>query len=372
VSRRAAPIAVWAVLVLAVAALAAPARAASEADLAKLRLPPGFSVSLFASAPSPRVLQAVPQLNAVFIGSVSSRLSVALYRDGAPQAEQVLSLGDNFNAPHGVAWQDGWLYVAEVHRITRWRPTRDALGPSNQELIFDQLANRRGHGYRVINVGPDDKLYVTIGTPCNVCEPQGLQGTIVRMPLTGQTAEIYARGIRNSVGFDFHPRTGELWFSDNGSDGLGDDVPPDEINHAPKPGMHFGYPYYGGGDTVTREYRGQPPPQNVTFPAFALGAHTAPLGIHFYRGKMFPAEYQNDLFVAQHGSWNRSVPDGYRVMRIHFEQGQPVKATPFLEGFLVNGRAWGRPAGVAELPDGSLLVADDRGNAIYRVAYKKR
>jgi glucose/arabinose dehydrogenase len=317
-------------------------------------------------------MQVVPELSAVFIGSNSSRLSAAIYRDGARQAAQLVNLGDDFNAPHGIAWKEGWLYVAEVHRITRWRPTRGSLGPNDPELVFDQLNNSRGHGLRVIKVAPDNRLYLAIGTPCNVCEPQGLQGSIVRMALTGQSAEIYARGIRNSVGFDFHPRTGELWFSDNGSDRLGDDIPPEEINHAPRPGLHFGFPYYGGGDTVTNEYRDQPPPRNATFPAFALGAHTAPLGIHFYRGRMFPPDYQNDLFVAQHGSWNRSVRDGYRVMRIHFEQGRPVQAIPFMEGFLVDGQAWGRPAGVAELPDGSLLVADDRANAVYRVTYNRR
>ena len=353
-----------------VVVLAPFAHAATEADLAKLHLPPGFSISVFANPPNPRTLAVAPQLHAVFIGSLSNRLGVAFYKDGEPKAEQVVGLG-NFNAPNGVAWQDGWLYVAEVHRVTRWRPTRDALGPTNPELVFDRLNNSRHHGYRVIGIGPDAKLYLTIGTPCNVCEPQGLQGTIVRVPLAGGTAEIYAKGIRNSVGFDFQPRTGELWFTDNGADGLGDDLPPDELNHAPRPGMNFGYPYYGGGDTVTREYRGKPPPANVTFPAFRLGAHTAGLGIHFYRGKMFPPDYRNDLFLAQHGSWNRSVPDGYRVMRVHFENGKPVQATPFIEGFLQNNAAWGRPVGIAELPDGSLLVSDDRGSTIYRVTYKK-
>jgi glucose/arabinose dehydrogenase len=362
-----------AIVLAAAAGLAAPgAHAATEADLAKLRLPPGFSVSLFANALTPRSLLVVPELQAVFIGSVSGRLSVALYKDGAPKAERVIGLGDRFNAPNGVAWKDGWLYVAETHRVTRWRPTRDALGPpADPQIVFDQLLNHRGHGFRVIRVGPDNRLWLAIGTPCNVCEPQGLQGTIVRIPRAGGQAEVYARGIRNSVGFDFHPRTGELWFTDNGSDGLGDDIPPEELNHAPRPGLHFGYPYYGGGDTVTREYRGKPPPQNVTFPAFTLGAHTAGLGLHFYRGSMFPPEYREDAFIAQHGSWNRSVPDGYRVMRVHFQNGKPVEATPFMEGFLINKQSWGRPVGLAELPDGSLLVSDDKGNTIFRVAYKK-
>ena len=344
----------------------------ADVDLPKaVTLPPGFSITKFATAPAPRSLLVVPELSAVFIGSTTSTLSAAFYKDGAPRAERTISVGTAFNAPNGVAWQDGWLYVAETHRVIRWRPTRETVMAANVELLFDRLLNSRAHGFRVIRVGPDNKLYMAIGTPCNVCEPQGFQGSIVRMPLTGGTAEVFAKGIRNSVGFDFHPRTRELWFTDNGSDGLGDDIPPEELNHAPKPGMHFGYPYYGGGDTRPREYRAQAPPAGVTFPAFTFPAHSAALGMHFYRGKMFPAEYQTGAFVAQHGSWNRSVPDGYRVVYVHFDKGRPVKATPFAEGFRINSQTWGRPVGVAELPDGSLLVSSDHGNAVFRIAYRK-
>jgi glucose/arabinose dehydrogenase len=190
------------------------------------------------------------------------------------------------------------------------------------------------------------------------------------MELDGSRLEVFARGVRNSVGIDFHPRTGEAYFTDNGADGMGDDSPPDELNHAPRAGLDFGFPYYGGGRDVTRDYRGRPPPQDAVFPVVAFGAHVAALGVHFYRGRMFPEVYRTDAFVAQHGSWNRSTPDGYRLMRIRFDSGgRIVGSEVFAEGWLTGSTAWGRPVDIKELPDGSLIVSDDRAGAIYRISY---
>jgi len=199
---------------------------------------------------------------------------------------------------------------------------------------------------------------------------EGFEGTIIRLrPEPGAEPEVYARGVRNSVGFDFHPETGELYFTDNGADWMGDDNPPDELNHAPHPGLHFGYPWYGGGTDRTRQFRSRPMLRKATPPIVAFNAHVAALGIHFYRGTMFPAEMRGDAFVAQHGSWNRSIPDGYRVMRVRFDGTRALSHEVFADGFLSGRRAWGRPVDVTELPDGSLLVSDDRADALYRITY---
>lgn len=359
---------------IAVTGLAAAGRAGAvtDDDLATLDLPPGFAVSVFAEAPGARSMALAPELGAVFVGSRGSELHAVFYRGGAPRAERVVSVGREFHVANGIAWKDGWLYLAERTRITRWRPTRAALAPRAVELLLDGLPDKRSHGWRYAAIGPDNRLYVGVGAPCNICEVSGLEGTIIRLPLAGGAPEIFARGVRNTVGIAFHPRTGEVWFTDNGADRMGEDSPPDELNHAPRAGLDFGYPYYGGGRDRTPMFRDRPPPADAVFPALELGAHVAALGIRFYRGRMFPPDYRNDAFVAEHGSWNRSVPDGYRVMRVRFDRsGRPQRAEPFMSGFLQGAGAWGRPVDVQELPDGSLLVSDDRAGAIYRVTYRK-
>ena len=219
------------------------------------------------------------------------------------------------------------------------------------------------------------RLHVAVGAPCNVCAVSGFEGTIIRLdtPLNSGRAEIVARGIRNSVGIDFNPLTGDMFFTDNGSDFLGDDLPPDELNHATADGLHFGFPFFGGGSARTREFAEQKILGRLVAPVIEFGAHVAALGIHFYRGDMFPRAYRGDAFVAQHGSWNRRIPDGYRVMRIRFDAaGRPVAKEVFAEGWLVGRRAWGRPVDIKELPDGSLLISDDKAGVIYRITYEGR
>jgi len=245
------------------------------------------------------------------------------------------------------------------------------MAPRHAETIFQGLPNFSHHGWRYARVGPDARLYVSVGAPCNICNVGGLQGTIIRMELDGSRPEIYARGVRNWVGFDFQPKTGDLYFTDNGGDGLGDDIPADELNHAPGPGHHFGYPHYAGGHTVPPAYQDRPPPDNASFPVIEFNAPVAALGTHFYHGNMFPKAYKGDAFVAQRGSWNRTVPDGYRIMRVRFDkQGNPKSKEIFAQGRLQNGTAWGRPVDIKELPDGSLLVSDDHRGVIYRITYE--
>ena len=360
-------------LMLAMLAGAPGCEAAVDDRLSEISLPPGFSISIYARVPGARSMAVAPGLATVFVGTRGSRLYAVQDRDGDHVAETVRVVADDLNVANGIAWHKGHLYVAEQNRVTRHRPRPGAPGPFRPETLFDRLPDKSHHGWRYAAVGPDERLYVTVGAPCNICEVSGFEGTIIRMGLDGKAPEIFARGIRNSVGIDFHPATGEAFFTDNGGDRMGDDTPPDELNHAPRAGLDFGYPHYAGGRDVSPDYRRRPAPAGVRFPAIAFGAHVAALGIHFYRGRMLPAEYRHDAFVAQHGSWNRTVPDGYRVMRIRFDaRGRAVAKEVFAEGWLKGGEAWGRPVDIKTLPDGSLLVSDDRAGVIYRIAYAKR
>jgi glucose/arabinose dehydrogenase len=357
---------------LAVLLLLAAGPAGAEERLAGIRLPPGFAIELFARVPGARSLAPAPELGLLFVGSRGDAIhAVELRPDGRAGAVRT-ALG-GLNVPNGIAWRDGFLYVAEQHRLVRFRIRGPAdLGAAAEpEVLYDRLPDKRWHGWRYAGFGPDGRLYVAVGAPCNVCRVSGLEGTIVRFAPEGGPPEVYARGVRNSVGLDFHPRTGELYFTDNGADFMGDDEPPDELNHAPQPGLHFGFPYFGGGRSRTAEFRDEPPPGPTVPPAVAFGAHVAALGLHFYRGARFPAEYRTDAFVAQHGSWNRTVPDGYRVVRVRMTpDGRALGHEPFAEGWLMpDGRRWGRPVDIKELPDGSLLVSDDHAGAVWRISY---
>ncbi len=357
--------------------LATNACAQTKIDLAKINLPPGFEISVFARMPNARSMAVVPELNAVFVGNrQGSSVYMAIDADGDGRAEQVAQIASGLTAPNGVAWKDGHLYIAEQHRIFRVPvPDIKSIGSHKAEIIFTDLPNKSWHGWRYIAFDAKGRLHVTIGSPCNICKVAGNEGTIIRLPANRAALNQYkivARGVRNSVGLDFHPKTGELFFTDNGADNLGDDVPPDELNHATGDDQHFGFPYFGGGTARTPNFSNQRPPQSVTPPVVAFNAHVAALGIHFYRGNQFPANYRTDAFVAQHGSWNRTVPDGYRVMRIRMdENGRVIGKSVFADGWLQRGSAWGRPVDVAEWTDGSLLVSDDRAGAIYRISYRK-
>ena len=276
--------------------------------------------------------------------------------------------------PNGVAFKNGDLYVAEVSRILKFKDIEGHLSnPGAPEVVYDQYPIETHHGWKYISFGPDGKLYVPVGAPCNICEPKKpIYATITRMDPDGSNMEIYASGIRNTVGFTWHPQTKELWFTDNGRDMMGDDVPPCELNSAPKAGMNFGYPYCHGGNIKDPEFGDKRPCSDFTPPVQNLNAHVAPLGLKFYTGDMFPEAYRNQIFIAEHGSWNRTLKSGHLVSLVKIENGKSVGYETFAEGWLDHDtqEAWGRPVDIFVMPDGSMLVSDDKGGMVYRIAYK--
>jgi glucose/arabinose dehydrogenase len=273
--------------------------------------------------------------------------------------------------PSGVEFKNGSLYVAALDRILRYDDIESRLdNPPEPDLITDAFPDKTHHGWKYLRFGPDGKLYVPVGAPCNICNEDGF-GQIRRLFADGSGEEVYAKGVRNSVGLVFHPDSGELWFTDNGRDMLGDDLPADELNHAPRPGMHFGYPWCHQGDTLDPELGEGRDCADYSAPVLNLGAHVAALGLLFYSGEMFPQAYQKQLFIAQHGSWNRSEKVGYNILLVRFdEKGNVSGSEVFAGGWLQGESAWGRPNDVLQMPDGSLLVPDDKANAIYRISYQ--
>lgn len=296
-----------------------------------------------------------------------------LDRDGDGRGEKVLILARGLDMPNGVAFRDGALFVAERSRILRYDRIESRLtNPPEPVVVNDSFPRDALHGWKFIRFGPDGKLYVPVGAPCNVCLREDPRyASIMRMNADGSDLEIYAHGVRNTVGFDWHPETRELWFTDNGRDGMGDDIPPDELNRAPRRGLHFGFPYRHGTRIPDPTFAGQAQGvRDFVPPEVELGPHVAALGIRFYTGLMFPEGYRNRIFIAEHGSWDRSEPIGYRVSMVTIEPGRPPEYMPFAEGWLREGTAWGRPVDVLVMPDGSLLVSDDRRGAIYRIRYE--
>lgn len=342
--------------------LAVPALALDD-----IRLPPGFSIEEFADVPKARSL-ALGEQGTVFVSNRRARSVYAVVRreDGTTRTIELL---DDLNAPNGIAVHDGYLYVAEISRVTRYANIEDRLEnvPPAEVLDID-LPNKTHHGARYIGFGPDGKLYISIGSPCNVCEEPDF-GLIVRMNPDGSERETFARGIRNSVGFTWHPVSGDFWFTDNGRDMLGDDLPPDELNRATEPGLNFGFPYCHAGNVPDPRYGDGKDCDAFVPPAQQLGPHVASLGVRFYTGTQFPDEYQGQVFIAEHGSWNRSKKIGYRVTLVRLEDGMPVSYEPFAEGWLQGESVSGRPVDLLVLEDGSLLVSDDFAGKIYRITY---
>jgi len=354
-------------------ACGAARRPAGTLPLELLHLPPGFTISLFARVPGARSLAISPR-GIVYVGSREGDRVYAVVpsRQGGrlERGERVIPIGSGLEEPNGVAWREGALYVAESTRVVRFDGIDDHLDdPPVPRVLAATFPRQGGHEWKLVRFGPDGLLYVPVGAPCNICEPKDPQGGIARMRPDGSGLETFARGVRNSVGFDWQPGTNELWFTDNGRDWLGDDRPPDELNRAPKAGLHFGYPYCHGGDIADPQFGAKHPCSQFTPPAQKLGAHVASLGMRFYTGTMFPAEYRNQIFIAEHGSWNRSEPSGYRVTLVRVDGARAISYRPFAEGWLASGRAWGRPVDVQVMPDGALLVSDDLAGAIYRIAY---
>lgn len=311
-----------------------------------------------------------------FVGNRSEDKVYALRdEDGDNFAERRFVIASGLNMPNGVAFRDGDLYVAEVSRILRFKDIENRLdNPPAPEVVYDRFPTDKHHGWKFIAFGPDGKLYVPVGAPCNICEPKdSIYCSITRMNPDGSGLEIYATGVRNSVGFAWNPDNNELWFTDNGRDMMGDDVPPCELNHAPVRGMHFGYPYCHGGDIPDPEFGKKKACGTFTPPAQRLGAHVAPLGIRFYQGDMFPEAYKGQMIYAEHGSWNRSRKSGYKLAMTRLENNRAVSYDTFVDGWLdeVTQNVWGRPVDVQEMPDGSLLVSDDFADVVYRIWYGK-
>jgi glucose/arabinose dehydrogenase len=352
--------------------------------LSDLKLPSGFRIELYAEGlPSARQI-AVGAKGTVFVGSRGARNVYALVdRNRDHKADEVKVVATGLTQPSGIAFRNGSLYVAAVTRILRYDNIEDKLdAPPEPVVVYDKLPAGQGHTWKYLGFGPDGLLYVPVGAPCNICErldePQF--ATILRMKPDGTGVEIFAQGVRNTVGFDWHPVTRELWFTDNGRDELGDDVPNDELNVAPKPGLHFGFPYCHQGDVKDPQFGDKKPCSETERPAQFMGPHVAAIGMRFYTGTMFPREYRNAAFIALHGSWNRSQPSGYNVAVAKIEGRKVTSFEPFVDGFLkgirgtptasrATGDAMARPSDVAMLPDGSLLISDDQGGRVFRVTY---
>lgn len=342
----------------------------------KIKLPAGFKIEVYAEVENARSLTMSPS-GTLFIGNRNGDKVYAVKdTDGDFKADKKWTIASGLNMPNGVAFKDGDLYVAEVSRITKYVSIESKLAaPPKPVVINDQYPTETHHGWKYMAFGPDGKLYVPVGAPCNICDPDDeVYASITRINADGSGREVYAHGVRNTVGFTWHPITKELWFTDNGRDMMGDDLPPCELNHAPKKDMHFGYPYCHAGTIQDPEFGRRRTCKEFTAPAQSLGPHVAPLGLKFCTGTMFPEAYRNSLFVAEHGSWNRSKKIGYRVSLIKVaDNKKAISYETFASGWLdeEKQKAWGRPVDVLMLSDGSMLVSDDHANVVYRISYGK-
>jgi glucose/arabinose dehydrogenase len=349
--------------------VAAP-HAQSTLPLDRIKLPPGFVIEQVASVPGARGMTWGAR-GTLFVGTRSGSVhAVAFTAGGAPRVSTVAT---GLREPVGVAYRDGALYVSAVNRIVRLDDIEARLDrPPAPVVVRDDFPGDASHGRKFIAFGPDGKLYVPVGAPCNICAPDpDRYAVVMRMNADGSGLEVVARGVRNSVGFDWDPRSRDLWLTSNGRDLMGDDVPPDTLNHVTRTGEHFGYPYCHAGDIADPEFGGRRACGEFSPPAAKLGPHVAALGMRFYTGTQFPAQYRNQIFIAEHGSWNRSRKIGYRVSVARIDAaGRVTSYEPFAEGWLQGESAWGRPADVLVAADGSLLVSDDSAGAIYRIRYR--
>jgi glucose/arabinose dehydrogenase len=338
----------------------------------EISVPDGFKIELFAAdIPNARSLAQGPK-GIFFVGSRREGSVYAVVdSDGDWKADKTHVLASGLNMPNGVAYREGDLYIAEVSRVSVIRNVLEKLdGSSDLEIIRDDFPTEKHHGWKYIAFGPDDKLYVPIGAPCNICLKKDQRfASIMRMNPDGSELEVYASGIRNSVGFDWHPKSDALWFTDNGRDWLGDNAPNDELNHAPTKGMHFGYPFCHAGEFSDPKFGSKGKCSDFTPPSQKLGPHVASLGITFIEKQVFPDEYRKSIFIAEHGSWNKTVPDGYRITRVELEGNKAVSYEVFAEGWLKGADKRGRPVDILEMDDGSLLVSDDHADCIYRISY---
>jgi glucose/arabinose dehydrogenase len=360
-------------------------------NLQQVKLPPGFKIDLYAIVPDARHMAVGTNVGVVFVGTRKTAVYAVTDRNKDRVADEVKPLAPSidFAIPNGVCMsKDGFLFLVEQNRVIAFpaaeffyeNPDVAAGVVVKQGELIPKDEESYNHTARVCRIGSDNKLYISLGQPFNVPPPEKADlynkvgiGGIIRMDRDGKNREVFAYGVRNSVGMDFNPANGELWFTDNQVDGMGDDTPPGELNRATAPGQHFGFPWFGGGTVRTNEYKDSEPPADNVLPEVEMDPHAADLGMMFYTGRMFPQEYRGGIFSAQHGSWNRTTPVGARVMFTSLNEDGSVKETkPFAEGWLIQdtGEYLGRPVDVAQLPDGSLLVSDDFVGAVYRISYQ--
>ena len=345
----------------------------NEAGLEDIKLPPRFRISIFANnIENARSLCLSPN-GILFVGTRTDKVYAIVDTNKDYKADKTFIIASGLNSPNGVAFRNGSLFVAEINRVLRYDNIENNLeNPPKPIVVNDNFPSDEHHGWKFIAFGPDDKLYVPVGAPCNVCLMQDERyASIMRMNPDGSQLELFASGIRNTVGFDWYPITNELWFTDNGRDWLGDNQPPDELNRAYTQGLHFGFPFLHGNNILDPEFGQNVDTSNFTKPAWELGPHVAALGMRFYTGNMFPSEYKNQIFICEHGSWNRSEKIGYRISLVKLEGNRVISYEPFVEGFLKNGNVSGRPVDVEIMPDGSLLVSDDFVDKIYRITYQQ-
>lgn len=356
------------------------AHAARDAlPLEAISLPPGFAIDVYArDVPGARSL-ALGKKGTVFVGTRSEgRVYAVIDNNRDHAADEVLTIVSGLDSPNGVAFRDGSLYVAEISRVIRFDDIEARLrNPPAPAVVNDTFPKEEHHGWKFIGFGPDDLLYVPVGAPCNVCESADPRfASIMRMKRDGSGLEIFARGVRNTVGFDWHPDTRELWFTDNGRDWMGNDSPPDELNRAPRKGLNFGFPSCHGRAIADPAFGLKRSCDAFVPPEAELGPHVAALGMRFYTGSMFPPKYKNAIFIAEHGSWNRTTPIGYRITLARTAKDGAASYEVFAKGWLQDGgwlkglTAWGRPVDVLVMPDGALLVSDDRAGALYRISYR--
>lgn len=349
----------------------APPVVARGLPLGRLNLPAGFKISVYArDMPGARSMTMSPN-GTLFVGTRDDKVYAVPDANKDFKGDSVITLLKGLNAPNGVEFRKGSLYVAEIHRVLRYDNIESSLNsPPAPKVVNKELPDSPHHGQKYIRFGPDGWLYIPVGAPCNICEPPDWRfASLLRAKEDGTGLELYAAGIRNTVGFDWHPQTKQLWFTDNGRDWLGDDKPPEELNCAPKKGMHFGYPYCHGGDIPDPDFGKKRKCSEFTPPAIRIPAHHAALGIKFYTGKMFPAEFQNCAFICEHGSWNSTKRVGYQVSLVRFKDGKAVSYEKFIDGWSQSFGVWGRPVDLLMLPDGSMLISDDHAGAIYRLTY---
>lgn len=343
--------------------------------LEKIRMPGGFSIEVYAEVDNARSLALSPSGTLFVSNRNGDKVYAVRDEDGDNKADKKWIIASGLNMPNGVAFKDGDLYVAEVNRVWRYPDIENNLAkPPKPVLVTDAYPDKTHHGWKYIAFGPDGKLYIPVGAPCNICESEEIFATITRINPDGSGREIVARGVRNTVGFTWHPVTKQLWFTDNGRDMMGDDLPPCELNYAPREGLHFGYPYCHGGTVKDPEFGHKRPCKDFVPPVQNLGPHVAPLGLKFYTGNMFPEMYRNQIFIAEHGSWNRSKKIGYRVTIVKVDNNnRSLGYEVFADGWLDDAtqRVWGRPVDVLVMPDGSMLVSDDHANVVYRITYQQ-